>query len=127
VKPRMLEAGLITEDGGLADDWIARVDELREVGGEITQRELVRKRHARERERFRRRRTGDPHGGRGVTQAGIDNIMRSRKRRWEHLKNPPPTPAKLPAQEARVRYLVKQGMAEKYAREQVYGGEAETG
>ena len=66
VLPMLEEAGIISVDGdtvALTADWLGRLEEARELGGEIERAEHDAERYRRQREAFRRRRetAPDPH------------------------------------------------------------------
>jgi hypothetical protein len=90
ILPMLEEAGIIKVDGDvirLASDWLARLEEERERKGEISHAEEQREDHRKQRERYRdylQTIESQP------SQAGQDNVKRSRRLRHSHVQAQPP-------------------------------------
>lgn len=86
VLPMLEEARLITVEGDavtLAPDWLERLEETRELGGEIEAERLERERHKRQSEAFRNREK--PLESKPST-AGLEAIRRSHEKARKHRR-----------------------------------------
>ena len=84
--PWLEEAGIINVEGDavtLADNWLDRLEEAREAGGELEAEELARRRY-RDKSRAYHRRHEAPKSK--PTAAGLAAVERSRKKRAEHIE-----------------------------------------
>src|SRR5215217_6894427 len=139
-----IDAGIITlEDGvvSLTDEWLTRVNEVREAGGEIEAAdhdavllEIKRAGYHDHLARRRRHRGGSSTTPTTPTEAGLANIAESRKKRREHQEHQEHQERDRAAREAReradredrekrerVETWVRQGMKREFAEEEVYG------
>jgi len=83
--PWLEEAGILAVEGdvvSLADNWLDRLDEARETGGELEAEELARKRY---RDRSRAYHARDKVPASSPTAAGLAAVERSHEKRAEHI------------------------------------------
>jgi DNA-binding transcriptional ArsR family regulator len=126
----LVDAGLVVRLShgvyALHPQFSEHLEEWRGTGREPEADRLQIAAHARQREAYRVRRgrpvasgEAEDHRCDGPTEAGIQNILRSRKKRWEYQQNPPPEPEKQTYEERKRRRLVREGMAERFVREPI--------
>jgi hypothetical protein len=83
--PWLEEAGILAVEGDvvtLADDWLDRLEEARETGGELEAEELARKRY---RDRSHAYHSRDKAPASSPTAAGLAAVERSHEKRAEHI------------------------------------------
>jgi hypothetical protein len=136
-----LDAGIIAlEDGvvSLAADWLQRVQNVREAGGEIEAGRLAARRMADKRRAWREhvaRKQGRERPRPKPGHASVANIAASRAKRREHLERQERgraaredrerAAAEGRAKRKRVEQLVREGMKRRFAEEDVYGRHSE--
>jgi hypothetical protein len=105
--PWLEEAGILTVEGDtvtLTNDWLDRLEEAREAGGELEAEELARK-HYRDRSRAYHSRAQAPTSE--PTAAGLAAVERSNEKRAEHIAAHDEHQAKVRAAEEEHRRFVK--------------------
>ena len=105
--PWLEEAGILTVEGDtvtLTNNWLDRLEEAREAGGELEAEELAR-RHYRERSRAYHSRDQTPASE--PTPAGLAAVERSHEKRAEHIAAHEEHQAKARAAEEEHRRFVK--------------------
>ncbi len=105
--PWLEEAGILTVEGDtvtLADDWLDRLEEAREAGGELEAEELARK-HYRDRSRAYHARNVPAKSE--PSAAGLASIQRSHEKRSEHIAEHNEHQAKVNAAETEHKRFVK--------------------
>ena len=105
--PWLEEAGILTVEGDsvtLTNDWLGRLEEAREAGGELEAEELARK-HYRDRSRAYHSRDQTPASE--PSAAGLAAVERSHEKRAEHIAAHQEHQAKAFAAEERHRRFVK--------------------
>ena len=105
--PWLEEAGILTVEGDtvtLADDWLDRLEEAREAGGELEAEELARK-HYRDRSRAYHARNVPAKSE--PSAAGLATIQRSHEKRSEHIAEHDEHQAKVNAAETEHKRFVK--------------------
>jgi len=121
--PMLVEVGVVIEDGGdlrLADGWRAALEDQRTLGKEVEADSVARKRYELKSKAFhtRDRKAKTSRG----SEAGRENIARSRKAKAAHKPDPGVRAVLTTEQERRIRELVREGMAERFARADVLKG-----
>jgi hypothetical protein len=128
VLPMLEEGGIIEVAGGvitLASDWSRQLFEARQAGGEVEVDALAeRRRKLNSRAYHNRHETPKSK----PSAAGAANIQASREKRRTHLDahagdtaTNTPTDAELVAMRRRVEQRVREGMARRFAEQEVYG------
>lgn len=105
--PWLEEAGILTVEGDtvtLTNNWLDRLEEAREAGGELEAEELARK-HYRDRSRAYHSRDQTPASE--PTQVGLAAVERSHEKRAEHIAAHEEHQAKASAAEEEHRKFVK--------------------
>lgn len=105
--PWLEEAGIIAVEGDtvtLADNWLDRLEEARETGGELEAEEVARKRY-RDRSRAYHSRNAPPKSA--STAAGEAAVERSHAKRAEHIAEHDDHQAKVRAAELEHKRFVK--------------------
>lgn len=122
--PMLVEVGIVVvaspSDGGvlrLADGWRAALEDQRTLGKEVEADSVARKRYELKSRAFhaRDRKAKTSRG----SEAGRENIARSRKAKAAHKTGPGVRAVLTTEQERRIRELVREGMAERFARADV--------
>jgi predicted transcriptional regulator len=122
--PMLEEAGIVAIDGdtvSLTPDWLDRLEEQRKLGKEIEAEELARERY-KIKSRGYHRRHETPKSR--PSAEGLANVRASRAKRRAYLADPvadTPSDAELVLRHRRVRQLIREGMAPRFAEQAVSG------
>ncbi len=107
VLPMLEEAGILTVEGDvvrLAADWLARLDDARETGGELEADELDEGRRVRKSRAYHRRHDAPVSK---PSAAGLEAVRRSHEQRAEHIAEHDEHQAKVRAAELEHKTFVK--------------------
>jgi hypothetical protein len=124
--PMLEEAGIVAIDGdtvSLTPDWLDRLEEQRKLGKEIEAEEIARERYEVKSRGYHRRHEAKLPKSQPSAE-GLANVRVSREKRRAYLAAPvadTPSDAELVVRHRRVRQLIHEGMAPRFAEQAVHG------